>query len=167
MYSCSASAFKKYRKDKGVIQPFAYCVLRDSAWVKYTVVKVSVACHHFCPNNLWFSVAVANCNLLSKACKGVLFISENHRTQSLYDDALIIKLFAFQFANSYSSLYYIAFFRRVSEPLYLFINLETCFNTTLMKFSFFQYLNIEHRAISYHCKTGQFQLDDFTIFHWL
>ncbi|XP_033632205.1 anoctamin-3-like isoform X1 [Asterias rubens] len=36
---------------------------------------------------------------------------ENHRTQSQYDDALIIKLFAFQFVNSYASLFYIAFFR--------------------------------------------------------
>lgn len=36
---------------------------------------------------------------------------ENHRTQTQYDDSLIIKLFAFQFANSYSSLFYIAFFR--------------------------------------------------------
>ncbi|CAD5123862.1 DgyrCDS12169 [Dimorphilus gyrociliatus] len=38
---------------------------------------------------------------------------ENHRTQSQYDDALIVKLFAFQFANSYSSLIYIAFFRGI------------------------------------------------------
>ena len=41
-------------------------------------------------------------------------ISENHRTQTQYDDALIIKLFAFQFANSYASCFYIAFFRGVS-----------------------------------------------------
>lgn len=39
---------------------------------------------------------------------------ENHRTQTRYDDALIIKLFAFQFANSYASCFYIAFFRGVS-----------------------------------------------------
>ncbi|XP_060078280.1 anoctamin-4-like [Ylistrum balloti] len=36
---------------------------------------------------------------------------ENYRTQSGYDDALIIKLFAFQFANNYASCVYIAFFR--------------------------------------------------------
>uniref|UniRef100_A0A1I8FF95 Anoctamin n=1 Tax=Macrostomum lignano TaxID=282301 RepID=A0A1I8FF95_9PLAT len=30
-----------------------------------------------------------------------------------YDNALILKLFAFEFANSYSSLFYIAFFRDV------------------------------------------------------
>ena len=38
---------------------------------------------------------------------------ENHRTQTEYDDALILKLFAFQFVNSYTSLFYIAFFRTV------------------------------------------------------
>ncbi|XP_052076690.1 anoctamin-3-like isoform X2 [Mytilus californianus] len=36
---------------------------------------------------------------------------ENHRTQSRYEDALIIKVFAFQFANTYASCFYIAFFR--------------------------------------------------------
>jgi len=37
---------------------------------------------------------------------------ENHRTQTSYEDALIIKLFGFQFVNSYTSLFYIAFFRQ-------------------------------------------------------
>ncbi|XP_063415358.1 anoctamin-4-like isoform X1 [Mytilus trossulus] len=36
---------------------------------------------------------------------------ENHRTQTSYDDALIVKLFAFQFANNYASCFYIAFVR--------------------------------------------------------
>ncbi|KAF8794734.1 Anoctamin-7 like protein [Argiope bruennichi] len=37
---------------------------------------------------------------------------ENHQTQSEYNDALVIKLFAFQFANTYASLFYTAFFRQ-------------------------------------------------------
>ncbi|CAG2218056.1 unnamed protein product [Mytilus edulis] len=36
---------------------------------------------------------------------------ENHRTQSRYEDALIIKVFMLQFANTYASCFYIAFFR--------------------------------------------------------
>ncbi|XP_062567716.1 anoctamin-4-like [Saccostrea cucullata] len=36
---------------------------------------------------------------------------ENHRTQTRYDDALVTKMFAFQFVNSYASCFYIAFFR--------------------------------------------------------
>ncbi|KAK2185181.1 hypothetical protein NP493_243g00000 [Ridgeia piscesae] len=38
---------------------------------------------------------------------------ENHRTQTRYDDALIMKLFAFQFVNNYTTLFYIAFLRGV------------------------------------------------------
>ena len=49
-------------------------------------------------------------------CVGVTV--ENHRTQTQYNDMLIIKLFAFQFVNSYTSLYYIAFFRGVSSSPY-------------------------------------------------
>ncbi|XP_076315841.1 anoctamin-7-like [Tachypleus tridentatus] len=37
---------------------------------------------------------------------------ENHRTQTRYNDALITKLFAFQFVNTYASLFYTAFFRK-------------------------------------------------------
>ncbi|XP_051882445.1 anoctamin-7-like isoform X2 [Pristis pectinata] len=48
---------------------------------------------------------------------------ENHRTQTDYNDALIIKLFAFQFANSYSPLFYIAFLRTNNEQIFRSINL--------------------------------------------
>ena len=44
----------------------------------------------------------------------IILSSENHQTQTDYDNALILKQFAFQFVNSYTSLYYIAFFRGVS-----------------------------------------------------
>eukprot|EP00003_Mantamonas_plastica_P007860 TRINITY_DN1669_c0_g1_i2.p1 TRINITY_DN1669_c0_g1~~TRINITY_DN1669_c0_g1_i2.p1 ORF type:complete len:879 (-),score=317.84 TRINITY_DN1669_c0_g1_i2:30-2609(-) len=36
---------------------------------------------------------------------------ENHRTQTQYEDQLIVKTFLFQFINSYSSLAYISFFK--------------------------------------------------------
>ena len=49
--------------------------------------------------------------------KGILFV-ENHRTQTQFEDSLILKLFGFQFVNSYSSLYYIAFFREVSNLIF-------------------------------------------------
>ena len=38
-------------------------------------------------------------------------IWENHRTETEFEDALIIKTFLFQFVNSYVSLYYIAFIK--------------------------------------------------------
>ena len=49
----------------------------------------------------------------------LLRVAENHRTQTQYNDMLIIKLFAFQFVNSYTSLYYIAFFRGVRSLLFI------------------------------------------------
>lgn len=40
-----------------------------------------------------------------------LFLLEMHRTQSGYENALIFKVFIFQFVNYYSSIFYIAFFK--------------------------------------------------------
>ncbi|XP_038674719.1 anoctamin-7-like isoform X1 [Scyliorhinus canicula] len=48
---------------------------------------------------------------------------ENYRTQTDYNDALIIKLFAFEFANNYSSLFYIAFLRTNNEQFFTSIGL--------------------------------------------
>ncbi|XP_067889728.1 anoctamin-7-like [Heterodontus francisci] len=48
---------------------------------------------------------------------------ENHRTQTNYSDALILKLFAFHFANSYSSLFYIAFLRKNNQRFFQLIGL--------------------------------------------
>jgi hypothetical protein len=46
----------------------------------------------------------------------VLTSWENHRTEGEYQDALITKLFVFQFVNQFSGLFYIAFFRGVEMP---------------------------------------------------
>ena len=40
---------------------------------------------------------------------------ENHETESSYNNALVVKLFLFQFVNSYNSLIYIAFFKGKAE----------------------------------------------------
>ncbi|RNA37450.1 Anoctamin, partial [Brachionus plicatilis] len=45
---------------------------------------------------------------------------ENYRTKTEYDDALIIKLFIFEFVNSYGSLFYMAFFRTIEYENGLF-----------------------------------------------
>ncbi len=39
------------------------------------------------------------------------YVTEMHRTQTEYEDALIVKSFLFQFVNFYSSIFYIAFFK--------------------------------------------------------
>ena len=38
---------------------------------------------------------------------------ENHRTQAKYDDALVVKIFVFQFINSFASFFYLAFLSEV------------------------------------------------------
>lgn len=67
---------------------------------------------------------------------------ENHRTQTEYNDALIIKSFAFQFANSYSPLFYIAFVRTNNEQYFTRIGLpgltDNCgeLNNCMLELSF-------------------------------
>mmetsp|Transcript_24178 Transcript_24178/g.4042 ORF Transcript_24178/g.4042 Transcript_24178/m.4042 type:complete len:145 (+) Transcript_24178:1297-1731(+) len=48
---------------------------------------------------------------------------ENHETESKYANSLAVKMFLFQFFNSYSSLFYIAFGKRY---------METCVNSNCM-----------------------------------
>ena len=40
-----------------------------------------------------------------------LTVRENHRTESEFEDALITKVFIFEFINNFGMLFYIAFFR--------------------------------------------------------
>jgi hypothetical protein len=44
-----------------------------------------------------------------------LNIAENHRTDTEYEDQLILKTFVFQFINSFASLFYIAFIKKYVE----------------------------------------------------
>ena len=48
-------------------------------------------------------------NYLYGVCAESLTQRENHRTDSEHEDALVGKYFVFQFVNSYSSFFYIAF----------------------------------------------------------
>ncbi|XP_076467993.1 anoctamin-7-like [Babylonia areolata] len=64
---------------------------------------------------------------------------ENHRTQTRYDDALIFKLFAFQFANNYASCFYIAFFQGNSAVSGFLTNnkyQDSCDGSCMTKLSF-------------------------------
>ncbi|KAL3878156.1 hypothetical protein ACJMK2_030526, partial [Sinanodonta woodiana] len=79
----------------------------------------------FCPNFnaveclLTTTIVSAVLNAVSILLLGLLYDKmalkltewENFRTQTQFNDALIMKLFAFQFANSYASCFYVAFFR--------------------------------------------------------
>ncbi len=55
---------------------------------------------------------------------------ENYRTDTDYEDALIGKVFLFQFVNSYISLFYIAFIKNF-EVTFFGIESGTCRNSCL------------------------------------
>jgi hypothetical protein len=60
------------------------------------------------------TVAIMILNGLYRKVAIIINDWENHRTETLYEDALIVKLFLFQFINSYFSLFYIAFIKSSS-----------------------------------------------------
>jgi hypothetical protein len=59
-------------------------------------------------------------NLIYQAIATKLTDAENHRTDTLYEDSLIVKLFVFQFINSYSSFAYLAFIAQVWLNFFFF-----------------------------------------------
>eukprot|EP01083_Nonionella_stella_P119181 356141_1 len=62
---------------------------------------------------------------------------ENYKTETEYENNLIIKIFIFRFINSYASLYYIAFFRVYeyeSSPLYCTV--EECMSDLRIQLAF-------------------------------
>jgi hypothetical protein len=61
--------------------------------------------------------AIVICSIIYKSLSIKLTTAENHRTQTEYDDALIVKNFMFEFINNYFTLFFIAFFMNIDIPL--------------------------------------------------
>lgn len=59
------------------------------------------------------SLEIQFLNRLSFSLAVMLNDRENHKTNTNYEDSLIIKLFAFQFINSYATLFYLAFLAEI------------------------------------------------------
>jgi len=65
--------------------------------------------------------AILNCveigvlNVVGNIMSHKLTDNENHRTPSDYENSLIVKNFLFKFVNSFSSLFYIAFFKQYDD----------------------------------------------------
>jgi len=55
------------------------------------------------------TVQITIFNMIYQEAAVLLTNNENHRTDTLYEDHLILKLFAFQFINSYASFFFLAF----------------------------------------------------------
>jgi hypothetical protein len=71
--------------------------------------------------SLTFGVTVANAiqilvlNMVYRLVARKLNDLENHRTDAEYENYLVIKVFLFQFCNSFASFFYIAFVKRLAE----------------------------------------------------
>lgn len=57
------------------------------------------------------AVQIQVLNYLYSSLADYLTRRENHRTDTAHEDSLIAKLFAFNFVNSYASLFYVAFIK--------------------------------------------------------
>lgn len=55
------------------------------------------------------TVQITVFNMIYQYLAKVLTDRENHRTDTLYEDSLIVKMFVFQFINSYASFFFLAF----------------------------------------------------------
>jgi hypothetical protein len=72
-----------------------------------------------------YKLTSAALNLLIIGVYGTIFEAlaeklthwENHRTQTQFDNQLVVKNFLFQFVNNYFVLFYIAFLREVKDPI--------------------------------------------------
>lgn len=63
------------------------------------------------------SVQIAIFNVIYSKVANYLTDRENHRTDTTYEDSMIAKLFMFQFVNSYTSFFYLAFVAKyVARP---------------------------------------------------
>ncbi|XP_041114589.1 anoctamin-10-like isoform X3 [Polyodon spathula] len=97
-----------------------------------TVTRIWVQTKNPVESYVLSSVVSAFLNMLSIMILGQIYQRiaikmtewENYRTQTAYNDALIKKLFAFQFANSYASLFYIAFLRGSNRQVFRNVGLE-------------------------------------------
>jgi len=76
------------------------------------------------------AVTIQILNILWRFVAAKLTEWENHRLQSEFENALIFKIFIFFFVNSYTSLYYIAFFKNGSYIFQSAKLIDACKNQT-------------------------------------
>lgn len=82
----------------------------------YTIKAELQTAGGFSPSNAQTAASIINSLLIQLTNLGFTFVAnaltsrENHRTQHDHDDSLIIKIYVFQFINSFASFYFLAFF---------------------------------------------------------
>lgn len=103
------------------------------------------------------SLQILAMNSISTRVALILNSRENHRTNTNHEDALIVKIFVFQFVNSYSSFFYLAFLAKLNNDCSgnfcittLAINLGVVFGTRTVSNFFSQVMipYIKYRILS-------------------
>ena len=77
--------------------------------IRALLYKTSVGSYSSFVASLLNSFTITVFNFLYSHVSTKLTNFENHRTDTVYEDSMITKLFMFQFVNSYSSFFYLAF----------------------------------------------------------
>ena len=107
-----ARSARHHRFATGVIVFFSFIVLACVAAVfiiRALLYKTAIGSLSSFVASLINSFTITVFNFLYSHVSTKLSNFENHRTDTLYEDSMITKLFMFQFVNSYSSFFYLAF----------------------------------------------------------
>lgn len=77
--------------------------------IRAALYETSVATYSSVLASVMNSVQITVFNMIYSKLADYLTEMENHRTDTAFEDSMIAKLFMFQFVNSYSSFFYLAF----------------------------------------------------------
>lgn len=108
----------RFVNSQGVIACFVFMVIGvvTSIYVLRFSLQSSVGSSASTIASILNTIQITVFNLIYRAAALMLTDSENHRTDTQYEDALIIKLFMFLFINSYASFFFLAFIASYLPP---------------------------------------------------
>ncbi len=113
LYFPVSKAQKRLAVSQSVITTFIMCVIGVVAGIyvlRFSLQKKdSSAPYASVVASILNTVQITIFNMIYQVIALKLTDRENHRTDTLYEDSMIVKLFIFQFINSYASFFFLAF----------------------------------------------------------
>ncbi|CAL1545216.1 unnamed protein product [Lymnaea stagnalis] len=146
IYPASKQVIKFLASASVLIFMVAMVIISVFAVIVYRVIMNVDYCPNL-PNNQCFLLTTVVSSILNALSMMILELVynklavvltnwENHRTQTSYDDSLIIKMFAFKFVNCNASCFYIAFARGVGCCLCVSRYVDDCEGSCMTQLSF-------------------------------
>jgi hypothetical protein len=105
---------------QSVIVTFIFIVIGVVAgiyYMRYVLQKQSLGPYASTIASVVNTIQITIFNVIYQIVAVKLTNAENHRTDTNYQDSLIVKMFVFQFVNSYASFFYIAFIAANLDPV--------------------------------------------------